>query len=1540
MADELKPYSYNEWLSRSGLAATDDINGYSKYLVKWYEDRKSPRSTLRQDYIQLLKDLNFLFQDDARDRFLASIDFNNEEELINSLPYFTQKIKELVKEYTDKRESVKRSKLKYNLSSSLRGVETLLYEYILRSYTKKGNLIPIPYKELGNILPQLRNVNDTFYIEIEELYDKSNYFDQSPSINVSNYVNSTQLLNSFPYKGNFNQNQLLGMLSAAIKPRIANNPLSDLFLRYLYIDGPGSINEYDYINATNHIAANEKYLGNNLYGLTAIKSNPSEIADYVVSLPFETGNNWFYWPSGDKVYSVDIIDNIYYPLDINKIEWVASGATGGGTYQESDLIFTDKRGYIEGAWLMGPRDIYSKKTVSFNVDSNERRQFIWPYPGFQLAKITNQWKGHATNDDSNKYFYFLSDQQKTFILNKYFTSPLPSVSSLPLYLNETNFHLGGSLAGNSTADSDVVIKQKTTTEINPLYNDSQGSTEASFLYRFQHTNIPITRGVNNILWPIKKFEADDDNLPITVTKNFCLPVELAYIDVVESFKGAIAGLNADSSDIIYKLDKRDGAPIEAAWLKASSITDLNTQEAEIPVYTTKPKPEYCAQYLDGGLQSGIYTKIESGQKTSFIWGDVDTPVDEVIKFINHQDNCPYKNESTNLYNDQDYLNPFPLRDQDLPWSKCNCRSVNYSPIGHKGSNVLDYGGTTDFIFADPQGVAEDFSFNSWRDTRGFDYTQSPQFAFYRLDNSNKDVIGWGSGSWKPSSGNKMILKTGRRYTYYRAHLKTLTNTTPKMVLHYTYKNPSTFCINLQNFDLVILVDLSNSQKYNLDITKKIIESLIKNRPSNVQIGIVAFNSFEYRCSYLSENPDLEVLYKQLDDFGKDYTTYRTNIYDALVLAKTLLTTTITQDNKTSIIDFNRLCHDVNATIVAAQKVPVLNMPQQGGQRRILIISDGEETYESTTGFSLNYSKELKRDFAVQIDAIDIGLRSKFNTLMENMASPNKYYNLQKHISLNDDFSIDRIIKNLIYKINNCRSLDVQWTKLVRNSNGEWIEDLNNTMSDMKLLPGDHILYVHRDGVEYSSPYNQYVNFNMPAVNFNLKIKLRGWDYATNTFKENTLEEYSGARPFWAKAYVDPDKNNNFDKGAMYLGGHIRWLDYLPIEQPDVSDMVLQHGDYIEYVRNKPEKMKVTQTVPFVERKTNYQWNKLEFLKQYSNLNNLFKYDKIDYIVKPTFEKSDLLIEGFYEFKPVKYNYYARNAFTLSEELFLINKCIPTYSVLASGMVLEAEAPYKHLDNVNYPTIAVLPYTHNFTSKKKTGKYLLPHTFGVSHYGGKGYTMELDEVRINQLETQKVEKIFLDPNKYGPITLGLSQHPNKSPVKVSTIDNRWMMVPYGTGEKSGAITNTQSMQKFTAYQSNYEVYGINHFGVSLQTDGFQFHDAAQRWTGSGQNFRGEINSKTYLDRLDRQLTDLGVITNWKMDLFGNNYALYKSNQDANYIETNISSEEALIKAQSQLVKREKLSSNIDPQDREEPNSYENLAYNSREQDFLDFVIGEE
>ena len=1556
MNDDLKPLSYEAWLARNGLAATDNFEGYTKYLVNWYKIQNAPRSNIKEDYVQLLKDIKFLFKDEKKDPFIADLNLDIKEDVINALPYFTKKIKNIIKNFTSKRESIKKSKLKYNLSSSNRGLEFLLYEHLLHGFTAKGDLIPVAYNKLGDVLPQLKDVNNTFYIEIEELYDKSNYFDQSPSVDSSNYVDIESLLETFPYQNNLSEDQLLGLLTAALRPRIANSPLSELFLKYLYIDGPGSLSEYEYLNATNNIVANQKYLGRDLYGLTAVKTNLNEIIDYTVSLSLDQGNNWFYWPSGDKIYDYDYVDNIYYPIDINVSNFSLSGATGGATYLESDLIFTDKKGYIEGAWLKGPRTEKSKHTVSFNVDSNSKKQFLWPYTGFELTKITNQWKGHALNDDSIKYFYFLPDNEKKFILEKYYTQSFPSLTSQPIYLNETDFYKNGSLAGTTTLDSDVLIKQKTNKIKNSVYNnllkdeqnDNLGKSDIAYLYKFEKTDLPISDGINNIIWPLKTIENDIENIPLTIDKNFCLPIRLSDVDTAEGFQGAVAGLTYDTADVIYKLDGRDGMPIEAAWLRSSNVTDLNTFENQIPVYSTKPDPFLCAKYIQGPQQTGLHTIIKSGEKISFIWGDIDTPADEVIVYKKHQINCPYAAEESDYYNDQIYLNPTPLRKEDFKWTKCNCRSVNYSPVGHQGENVTEYGGVADMLFADPHGLGNDFAFSTWKDTRGFNYKNSPQFSFYQLDKDNADVIGWGSGKWKTSDGSKMILKTGRRYTYSRTRFKTLEpEVAPSIVLKYNYKKPPIFCANKQVYDLIIVADVSWSQKDNIKITQSLIENIVLDNPNNAQIGIVIFDSEKYLCSYLSEVPDLSEFYQKMQNISAEYggSSYRTNIYNALLLAEELLTKTITVDNQKSIVDFNKLCRDIDATIVAARKVPTLNMPRADAQKRIFLISDGEENVESSKGKTLPYSKDLKNK-NIEILSIDIGSQSRNNHLLEEIASPGRYFDLQRYIEVNDVEDPSKIIKNLAYRTSNCPSAESVWMKLVRNSNGEWVETTEYT--DMVLNPGDFLTYVHRDSIEYSSPYDDYQDFSQPTTKFKIKLKLGGWDYVNNTQALDAPLGYFGAKPFWAKAYADVDAANNFNKGTLYFGGHIRWSDYLPLEQPEVSMCVLEHGDFLEYVRNKALRLSIKQEVPFLEYFSDYQWNKLEFIKQYSNLNNLFKYDKIDYIVKQTEEKSDFVLESFYEFKPVKYNYYARNSFNFGQDLFLINKCLPTYSALLTGKVLEAEAPYKHLDNTNYPTIAVLPYTNNFVTKKQVGEYRLPTRLGVPFFTGRGYTIELDEKRIAQLEQNNVEKIFLDPRKYGPIYQGLSKTDHYAPVKVTSVDNRWMMIPYGTGKRTGTINNTIATQKFTGYQSDYEVYGTTLHGPSKASDDTQFYDSRMKWTGKGINYRGELSTAEYQKRRKGLLVslgtlsywDLGIITNWRTDLFGYTYALFKTKLDANTLEYNLSDEEENIQNNDPQTYRELMASNRKPLDQEQPDFYELINYNSKAQDYLDFVVDEE
>jgi hypothetical protein len=1584
MNDENKPLSYTDWLAKNGLSATNDNYQYANYLREWYRKKQLPTSNLRNEYVQLLKEINYVFGDEQRDRFLSQIDFNNREDLINSLPYFTTKIKELAKSFNEKRRALKDSKLKYNLTSSNRGIEKLLYEYILRCFTSKEKIAPVPYKELTGLVPELKNVNSLFYIEIEELYDKSNYFDQSPKSNTQNYVNTNGLLNTFPYKGKLNRDQLIGLLSASVKERGANDPLSQFYQEFLNLesDVEDDITEYEYLNAINTIALNEKYMGNDLFGLTAIKTETEITADFTTTLDILEGNNWFFWPSGDKVYSAEKIDNIYAPIEINNSNFVSNGATGGGSFKESDIILTDKKGYIEGAWLMGPRTEMSERNVSFTVEPNENRRFIWPYTGFNLTKNTNQWRGFLTNDESNKYFYFLSDNEKTIILDKYYTSTLPTLSSDNIYLNFTNFYKQGAYADKTALDSDVIIKQKHIAGKFPTYNDSIGETEVAFLYKFEETEIPITQGLNEIVWPLMKIDDDNKNVPITITNDFCDPVELNSIDIQYSFRGAVAGTNMDESDVIYKLDKRSGNAIEAAWLKNISINDLNLFENEIPVYRTKPT--CCEKYVDGPNQNGLYTVVESGKRISFIWNGEDTPANEVFKYVSHQTNCEYDDKTREYYLNQDYTNPSPITDNIDLWNLCTCKAVLYSPIGHKGNNVNDYDGMCDLLYADPQGLAEDFDFNTWQDTRCLNYKSSPQFSYYRLDASNPNFVGFGMGTWRTSTGARMILKTGRRYTYYRTHLKKLDNSGPKYVIMYDYKNQKAKCLSSQPYDIVICVDISQSQKYNLDISKKLVTEIISNVSDNVQIGIVVFDSRQIRASYLSSFPDLGSFLNIIDNFNEQNEfSYRTNIYEAVRLAYFLLTTSITEGNKKSVLDFNRLCRDVNATIVNAQRVPVYNTPRTDSIKRVIVISDGNETSELSKDASGNlllpaYANQIKGNLnllgsldifsnlqdisnpsindayfidnidtlyrwngtnwvvsnqpPVQIQSIDIGPMSVLNNIMERIATKDLYFNLQKYLNTNDTDDISRIVNNIVYKTSQCGNIQSTWLKMIRDQNGAWIS--TEEESDMVLRPNDNIAYDHKGEINYSSPLNQYVSFSMPAANFLLKVPLRGWDYRTNKYIKDNIIVYKGARPFWAKAYVNEDKENNFNKELIYMGGHVRWLDYLPLKQPEVSDMVLRHSDHIEYIRRRPERVKFSHRIPFKENKTNYQWNKLEFSKQYSNLSRFFKNDSLEYVAKGTFEKSDLLLEETYEFKPARYNYFSRNNFVFSQDLFLLYKCTSTYSELITGKVLEAKNPYAHLDNVNYPTIALVPYTNNFVTKKQTGHYLLPTKLGVPFFAGIGYNIQIDETKVYELEQKKIEPIFLDPEKYGPITRGLSNVDNLSPTKIASVDNRWMMIPYGSGDVSGIITNTKNTQKFTPYQSEFEILGVNQYGVSRPTDQFQFYNQNRQWNSGGLNFRGEVSEEVYLNRRRRYLVDLGIVTSWKNDLFGNNYGLFKSKVDSKYIEAD---ERSLgIDYDDIDHDRTRVSSNRDPLDRDFPQNFENIIYNSKEQDYLEFL----
>lgn len=1498
----ISPLTYPTWLKyQKNLKPDTSTELYSEYLHEWYRNNTLLTSTnenaIRENYIQLLKDLNFLFGTQEKDLFLADLDYKNDEELIFAIPYFVKKLKEVCKVLSYKRESIKNAKLRYSLAGSNAGLETLLYEYVLKGFTKDENYITqVPISSLANFFPSLSSVSGNFFVELEELHDSQNYHDSDPSVSINQYVDLDNLMNEIPFE-DLSEEDILNLLSTRYLSRVADTPLSRLFNQYL-LEVPtlstAALSASRVNLVYNQIVANQQYLGETVYSLTAVRASEIDQPDFIMNLPIEQGNNWFYWPSGTRIVDESVFNNLYNSIPLTDSSFVKSGATGGTDYTNSDLFFSDKTGVIEGAWLKGPSIVKTPDTMRLTINSESTREFIYPYPGFKLTTKGTLWNGHSLNDDDYFIYEKLLDEQKREILTQYYTASLPNSAASPIYINNSNLIYDNAYPEKFSYDADTITKRPSSDSIDLTYSDYlSGETEQAYLYKFEKTDLPISAGLNDIAWPILKYDALNDNLPLTILSDTCLPIRLSEIDSIQTMTGAVAGNSFTNSDIIYKLNTKTGDPIEAAWLGAGSIQllDRNTNDS-IPIYNDASL--YCASYVDGVVQGGLSTKINAKEKTSFIWMDKDTPADEVFFYRQHAEDCPYtKTSPHNYYSNQDYQNPFPIHDTPS-WTKCRCKSTIYSPIGHSGEKVTDYNGMADYLFADPQGLGVDFAFNTWLDTRGLNPLESPQFSFYKIDEIFGDQqVGWGSGFWKTGNGSRMILKTGRRYTYYRTSFRTdvITNTieqennsSPYLIVNYPYKNIRGLTVNTNNnvYDICIVIDKSLSQKRDLEKTITIVKdfatSLI-NGNVNVQISVVTFDSNALVATFLTK--DLNAIKYSIENVSvrSEFPDYITNIYDALMMAEYLLDTTIyDNDEPDSLFD---ICNSLNATIQKKAEFNITrNIPRSNASKNIILFSDGYET--AFVGSAVPYANQLKNS-GIIIHSVDIGPNSYYSENMEKIASRNSYFNLQKYL-YDGEGTLNNFTQYLasLFSISKL-SIVPTWYKAIRNTFGEWIA--TTEISDMILNPGDYLTYFHQSEASYEG--SNGTSFSTPAISFTTNVKLNGWDYYTNTFQPTGIGVGFGAKPFWGKSYTTPEfyPDQHFDKQLMYFGGQVRFIDgYLPVHQPEVSKMILLNGSVLTYQRRGKTNLIWDQALTLNVFLSSYQWNKIIFYKDVSNLQDMFRNGNIlDLIAYSSEDPSDIILESYSSFLPNRYNYYARNSFSYTQNFYLKNKCLNTFAVFNTGVAVDALHPYANMNNVFYPTVATISLPSLAKSEKQLGEYLLPENLGVPYWRGRGYTIEVSKDTLSFIDSISAERLFLNTNKYGPLQRGLTKKDQYSPTKITKIDNRWMMESYSSSDAAGRITDTLNNQKFTAYQSKYEIIKRNRLGLSRQNDDFDFwkFPLPSTWDYPEKypiTFRRELLASSYHDRKKELLVNIGDMTDWKTDIFGTNYGLFKTNYE--------------------------------------------------------------
>ena len=1427
------PYTYSDWHKRNTSVPYDlSLELYNGYLREWYSRSKNlnltKTSNIKEEYINLLKELTYFFSEEERDLFLKDIDFANDTEIIYAIPYFVQKLKEVALSLSKKRDYIKNNRKKFDSVGSSSSLEDILYEYMLRSQTKSSNSTQIAISSLGAVFPELSAVKDNFIVEIEEVYDDSTYSSVTPL--------SADLLNIIPRIG---QNPLFTAFAEFLSEDIATLPLSSFAN---YTDAP---------NIYSVIDGNSKYIGNTIYGLTATKAQ--DLPTATVFYDMGPGNNWFYWPSGEVFTETDNIQNTYEPILLQDSAFTTAESTGGASYLDSDLFFAETKTGIEGAWLRGSTASSISGELVMTSQPGILRSFIYPVPGYDLS-TTYTYLGRKL-DDENLYTYNLLDPAlKSEITKQYFNKPLEATNVQSVLINKTALVYSGATAGTTSLHGDVILKRPPGPYNLPetpigSFADESNLTESAFLYKLTSTELPIDQSTNYIDWPILSVQDEDYEQVAEITPDTCNDVRLGYVDVSNYMIGAVAGETTDTADIIYKLTRKGGSNIEAAWLHGGSVKDLATYNSySIPVYD-RPA-ENCVDVPAGPIQSNLSMVCDADQKVSFVWCDIDTYADEVFKYIEHAADCPY------LQSTHNYLKNTSSAD----WQQCACKAVHYSPIGHVGESYNDYTGGADCLFADPQGLGKNFTFTAWRDTRNFNYKNSPQFAFFKKEDTGTDVnIGWGPGYWQTSNGSRMILKTGRRYTYMRSSLKNTSTSLPALVARYPYKKIISSVQSDTTLDVILAVDVSGSEFYSIEKTKKLCQRIVNyiNTSKGSQVGVVIFSGSAVIASYLTS--DKQILLQTIDLISVQSIRNSTNLNAGLAISHKLLTNTLGINvNSTSLVG---ICSNLGVSIQTPfSQIRSTNIPNSDSKKIIILFSDGTETVD--VGKALTTAKVLKND--TKIIAVDIGPNSSFNKNMELFASSTRdYVNFEESLLQSDsDNQLDIITSYIISRLYGNISMQPVWKKAI------FVNSLltaTDDVSDMVLRPGDHIKYEHQSSISYGST-------SSTTAPFIISIPLYGWNYDLKKYDGKAL----GAKPYWGKVYNQVDVLNNFTKSSREMGGHVRYFkDYIPVSHPEVSNLLFENNNYIEYRNNGCDVFVWREAVTFTTSTTKKEWLKLKSCVQSANLRELFNSTSLDKIFEQTEEPSTIALTTYSDYTPSYYCYYARNAFSTSQNLILQNST-NTYVQIQTGVAIPAAAPHLNLTNTHYASIYSQVNTKNLMVKDDVGGYLLPSKIGVPYYLGRGFTNEIDPVKIQE---HQGELLYLDPTVYTS-NRGLTKEEQYSPFKTVDIDNTWVKESYNSEKKAGVIINSATYQKFVPYQSNYETYKYNVYGLSRQDDVFEF------WSGPNNSTWNDeetypTNYKKEIYKLDERTKSLLVTDKtlcvWQTDLDGNNYGIYKNTQ---------------------------------------------------------------
>jgi hypothetical protein len=1360
--DYYNPYSFDEWFSRNyGIIAGQEHQQYEQYLKSWNASRYTAadvQKNIKADYISLLKQITLVLDKEDEGNALNNINWDDILEVERVIPFYVTKLKEILLYLVGKRDAIKKSKIKYNMTGANQALERLFYEHLLKAFTKRDHVVNVTDETVFSTFPDLSAIKDGFQIQIQELYDNQEYFDKDPSLSGADYFDTSNPdVTGFYESMNIESSAYEWLFKTGFTQLCADNPLLWMLDEVVQSELPLSAfqsTDSELLNDYLKFQLSEKYIGTNQYFASNGYFVPwEESIDYDIV----AGNNWFFWPSGEHVTEQPDFQIDDIPLSSTNL--IDSGATGYKNYLGADKIFVQHNNTVSGAWLRKVVTNNTTDTMSAKMFESEVNRFKFPFPGLGTIGEDIPWGG-PTLSNLDVSINFLSVEEQDEIAQNYWTDTTTTSAVCAIQINDTNLVDSGANAGQLFGEADKVhIRPKNVDSIHDLNPNQiyQDDVEHAWLYKMDMTDIPIPRGQTYVHWPLYTYKPSESTRHNILTSQ-CAPLALSTIPM-SSFIGGRAGYNLFDSDILYKLDGRNGDPIECAFLSGLPITDLGGGT--------------LMNNATGVIQNGLTLKCKAGEYTTFIWTDADTYIDDVnLQHVEHQSDCPYLLEDHHsLYNE----NP---SDQDpnidyKQWQKCECRAINYSPLGHAGSSFDEYKQMADFIVEDTL-YPLPFNLNSWADESDDTYQTSSDFTWFQLAGDKVEPdIGWGNGNWvaggNTATSNGFQFKQGRQYKYFRSglgHAETyLTDdTVPYLIAKHRY-------VDTNN---QIWMKATANRNGDWNITESVTDMVL--------------DAGDY------------VLYDHMD--SNWYCVTSTGDYGSTTIY-----------NTTAINATNSVWQ--NFTVVTSGETVRLLWPDTlfSSGPSALSFELSSVVWTITTPAAVTHNYERAATEVMEIYADTVGQWAVSATGYKSIGGEITYENI------GDFYTHSRVATPTV-------TGDI---------------DINTIYTD--------------------------------TINMSINNNIYGWNYTTKAYDGTSL----GARPFWAAA-SDQDNRTTKNKGTNIWGGGLQVVDdYVFIAQPEFADVTFNTNTYIEYETDSD--FVWNEELTFITATTSQNW--CELVIDESALSPLSGYlynINEELVVSASETTSNIILKPVIDGQPVFVNYWSNSEFSWTQVFTNSSLGLPptggVFVPFVTGELVGAIYPYANLTNRHFPTIATVPHLGELYSREDSGGYFVPQRLGASTFLSKQNENTLGNDTLPNQANRGLSAVYQELNDFN-IDSGLTKRDQASPVTTDIVDSSWMKSAITEGEKSGFVADTTRHQEFIPYQTKYETRNINDIGIVRQGDSYDpwVGDEDEVWadpTNWPPSFKGQYDIEGWYDQFPTDKTQW----EWKCDIFGNEYALFK------------------------------------------------------------------